>query len=102
MTTHTIYQQPEGEVILMTNPGAAPIVYLNGVIQTPGSYYISGHTIIFDVPQKPWQWKKHYTWLPKRINGKWYWFKHVYRYWCLGPGGGFWRYGDEFDILKES
>jgi hypothetical protein len=25
----------------------------------------------------------------------------VYRYWCLAPGGGFWRYGDEFDILKE-
>lgn len=101
MTTHTVYQQAEGQVTVMTNPGAAPIVVLNGVIQTPGSYSISSGGVTFDFKKEPWKWQRHYAWLPKRINGRWYWFKHVYRYWCIGPGGGFWRYGDDFDILKE-
>jgi len=48
----------------------------------------------------PWQWQQHYTWIPRRINGRWCWREYVYRYRCLSPGGGFWRYGDEFDVLK--
>jgi len=49
----------------------------------------------------PWKWDRHWTFIPRRINGRWYWCEHVYRHWCLSPGGGFWRYGDEFDILKD-
>ena len=50
---------------------------------------------------KFWVWRPWYAWYPKRINGRWYWREYVYRYHCLGPGGGFYRYGDEFDILKD-
>ena len=40
--------------------------------------------------------------VPRRINGRWYGpGARVYRYHTLSPGGGFWTYGDEFDILKE-
>jgi len=103
MTTTTVYNLADGSVVeLKTNPGAAPIVFLNGVIQQPGTYSLSGTNVIFDTPQKTWQWQQHYAWLPKRINGKWYWFTYVYRYWCLSPGGGFWRYGDDFDKLKDT
>ena len=49
---------------------------------------------------KFWVWQPWYAWYPKKINGRWYWRKYVYRYHVLSPGGGFWRYGDEFDILK--
>jgi hypothetical protein len=49
----------------------------------------------------PWQWERHWIMIPRYINGRWYCREYVYRYWCLAPGGGFWRYGDEFDILKE-
>jgi hypothetical protein len=48
-----------------------------------------------------WRWERHWCLIPKRINGRWYWCEHAYRYWCLSPGGGFWRYGDEFDYLKD-
>lgn len=48
-------------------------------------------------PWKPYQLKL----LPKRINGRWYkpgsW---VYRKWVLSPGGGYWKYGDDFDFMR--
>lgn len=49
----------------------------------------------------PWLWERWLAWYPRRINGRWYWGKYVYRYWCLGPSGGFWRYGDVFDRLRD-
>jgi len=45
-------------------------------------------------------WKKHYSFIPRKINGKWYWLSYVYRYYTLSPGGGFWKYGDSFDALR--
>ena len=51
-------------------------------------------------PENPWQ-KYQLKLLPKRINGKWYrpgsW---VYRRWVLTPGGGYYRYGDDFDYMR--
>lgn len=48
-------------------------------------------------------WERVRTWRPRKINGRWYppgvW---VYRYFTLSPGGGFYVYGDEFDVLKSS
>ena len=42
--------------------------------------------------------------IPMRINGRWYWRGDtVYRrqrMWGL-TGGSQWKYGDEFDVLKE-
>lgn len=51
--------------------------------------------------QKAWKWEQHWTIVPRQINGRWYCREYVYRQWRLAPGGGFWKYGDEFDILKE-
>jgi hypothetical protein len=48
------------------------------------------------------KWERHWTIFPRRINGRWYCRDYVYRYWCLSPGGGFWKYGDEFDVLRDS
>ena len=51
-------------------------------------------------PKNPWE-KYQLKLLPKRINGKWYrpgsW---VYRRWVLTPGGGYYRYGDDFDFMR--
>lgn len=48
----------------------------------------------------PWE-KYKLKLVPKRINGKWYkpgsW---VYRKWVLSPGGGYWKYGDDFDFMR--
>lgn len=55
---------------------------------------------MFNKPS-PWHWEQHYLWIPRRIKGRWHWREYVYRRQCLGPGGGFWRYGDEFDILTD-
>lgn len=102
MTTHTIYQTQKGEVTLMTNPGCAPVVFLNGVIQQPGTYSLSGTNVIFDSPPLHSEWKPWFAWRPVRVNGKWYWFKQVYRQHLLSPGSGVYRYGDDFDVLKET
>jgi hypothetical protein len=42
------------------------------------------------------------TLIPRRVNGRWY-FKGdvIYRRQRFGPGGTFYAYGDEFDVLKE-
>lgn len=38
---------------------------------------------------------------PKKINGHQYWpGDMVYRRYVLTPGGGYWKYGDEFDYLR--
>ena len=51
-------------------------------------------------PENPWE-KYQLKLLPKRINGKWYrpgsW---VYRRWVLTPGGGYYKYGDDFDYMR--
>lgn len=48
----------------------------------------------------PWE-KYQLKLLPKRINGKWYkpgdW---VYRRYVLSPGGGYYKYGDDFDFMR--
>lgn len=58
-------------------------------------------------------WQEHFAIIPRKIGSKWYWFQTVYRtrYWvATGPlpnsgvldGYQRWRYGTEFDILKEN
>lgn len=103
MTTTTVYNRPDGSVVeLKTNPGCAPLVFLNGVIQQPGTYSLSGTNVIFDEAPLLTEWQPWYAWRPVRINGKWYWLTRVYRKFLLSPGGGFYKYGDAFDKLKET
>lgn len=55
-------------------------------------------------PNFPWElrvWEPYRLKLPRKINGRWYWpGARVYRYIILSPGGGYWCYGDDFDVLK--
>lgn len=55
---------------------------------------------VYQTPENPWQ-RYQLKLIPKRINGKWYkpgeW---VYRRWVLSPGGGYWKYGDDFDYMR--
>jgi len=53
------------------------------------------------IPRLKGDWERHWTIFPRRINGRWYCREYVYRKFVSSPGGGFWQYGDEFDVLKE-
>ena len=46
-------------------------------------------------------WKKWRAWYPVKVNDKWTWGKTVYRKHVSSPGGGFWKYGTIFDVLKD-
>lgn len=49
------------------------------------------------------KWEPHTLKLPKRIGKRLYWpGRQVYRKFQLSPGGGFYVYGTEFDVLKSS
>lgn len=91
MTTSTITKLPNGdEMEIRTNPGAAPIVFINGVLQSR-----------YRGPQGPWQ--PVFTWCTRRINGRWYWLTTVYkreRNRLVWPDQGY-EYGDVFDALKD-
>jgi hypothetical protein len=52
-------------------------------------------------PGNPPKWHKYYTIIPRKIGKKWYCCEIVYRKFVLSPGGGFWRYGNEFDMLRD-
>ena len=81
---------PNGDIEeIRTNPGAPLRIFINGV-QTSGP----------GMPLEPPPWREHYALIPRRINGRWYWLTTVYRKFLLSPGGGFYRYGDIFDVLK--
>lgn len=92
------------EIIDAPGSGLTPIVFLNGVVQNPADYYVTGTGgIVFHNRELDIEWKQHRLLFPRRINGRWYWPGNVvYRYFVLSPGGGFWKYGDEFDMLRNT
>ena len=54
----------------------------------------------YQTPENPWQ-PYQIKLLPKQINGKWYTAGNwVYRRWVFTPGGGYWKYGDDFDFIR--
>lgn len=55
-----------------------------------------------EVLRRTQQWEPHLSWIPRKIGKSWYWHSPIYRKFVLSPGGGFWKYGTEFDVLKES
>lgn len=48
------------------------------------------------------KWEPYTSWIPRKIGRRWYWHSPIYRKYQLSPGGGFYKYGTEFDVLKES
>jgi hypothetical protein len=100
MISVTTYKTQDGlDVELREFANSPPMVSINGVIQQPGTYHIVGKSVFFDDLSKN-KWEPWFAWRPVRINGKWYWLAHVYRKFLVSPGGGFYRYGDDFDMLR--
>ena len=54
----------------------------------------------YETVKNPWE-RYRLKLLPKRINGRWYkpgaW---VYRKFVMTPGGGYYKYGDDFDYIR--
>lgn len=96
MSTHNLFKLSTGDTVeIFTNVGASPRVFVNGVVQLP----IDAQKYMYLLNPRKWESVK--LKVPRRINGRWYWpGSRVYRYYTMSPGGGFWTYGDEFDILK--
>jgi hypothetical protein len=51
--------------------------------------------------QAPSLWEPYYTILPRKINGRWYCCSRVYRRFNLDSQGGYYKYGDAFDYLRD-
>lgn len=99
MTTYKQITLPNGDdLVIQTNAGASPMVILNGVrVPSTSSMYRKYLKLL----SRDKEWESVIIWRPRKINGRWYWpGAQVYRRYSLSPGGGFWTYGDEFDILK--
>jgi len=107
MTTITTYTQQDGSTVeLRTNPGCAPMVFLNGVIQNPDDYYVVGHSVIFEKHKKIY-WKQWFAWRPVQVHGRWTWFKTVYRYrtnddYVHHDDWARYSYGNILDVLRKN
>lgn len=65
-----------------------------------------GYSSFDDVQTARPKWEPHYTWVPKKVNDKWYWMTTIYRKVKVVYGDRKlepveYTYGDEFDLLKE-
>lgn len=53
----------------------------------------------------PARWQPYYTKIPRRVNGKWYWFQWIYRKVIMEREDmhiyARYEYGDDFDALKQ-
>jgi len=100
MTTYNVFNLPDGMTVeIRTNVGASPIVRVNGVIQSPADAQSYMYLLA-----KRMTWQPTTLWIPRKINGRWYWLTKIYRREknkLVIPHQG-WEYGDEFDILKDS
>ena len=112
MTTSTKRRLPNGdEIEIRTNAGAAPIVFLNGVLQPRGLYkvvWVAG--VPNAIKNEPRKWTTWFAWRPvKTIGGRWIWLKRIYR--TVGNTYvdqddwtwyyTWYYYGDDFDVLKD-
>ena len=111
MTTHHILTKPNGDVFeVRTNPGARPLVYLNGVLQADKLY-----EVVFDhnrnlsrvEKRKKLHWTKWFAWRPvTTVSGRRIWWQHIYR--AVGndyvdyDNWTWYFYADEFDLLRFS
>lgn len=62
-----------------------------------------------EVQQESWEsmnkrqkWEPYISWVPRKIGKKWFWHSPIYRKYQFNSGNGFWKYGTEFDVLKDS
>jgi hypothetical protein len=71
-------------------------------MKTQYDYWKEDHNRIMTEMGMVEKWVPYYCNFPRQINSRWYWRTTVYRKWILlSPSGGFWKYGDDFDRLKD-
>lgn len=109
MTTSTKRKLPNGdEIEIRTNAGAAPIVFLNGVLQPRGLYKVvfGRDGLPNAIKNEPRKWTSWFAWRPvKTISGRRVWLKRIYR--TVGntyvdhDDWPWYYYGDDFDVLKD-
>lgn len=84
-------------MVANTLPAPKPAFKVAGDSPRRGKY---GYSAPKESPRNPWE-KYKLKLLPKRINGRWYkpgdW---VYRKFVMTPGGGYYKYGDDFDFMR--
>ena len=51
-------------------------------------------------PKNPWE--PYYAWRPIKVGRKIVWRKWIFRRFVTSPGGGFYKYGTEFDVMRWS
>ena len=85
-------------MVANTMPAPKPAFKVAG--DSPRRHRKYGYSAPKTLPGNPWE-KYQLKLLPKRINGKWYkpgsW---VYRKFVMTPGGGYYKYGDDFDYMR--
>ena len=108
MTTCTTRRLPNGDVIeIRTNAGAAPIVFINGVLQPRDRYKVTfgKDGLPYAVENKPRKWQAWFAWRPvTTISGQQVWWQRIYR----SKGNTYvdhddwtwYYYADEFDLLR--
>ena len=87
----------------MTNSYDKTIVDFNKMLEDMNRVFDNMEKVMEEVQMeyKP-EWERHRLAWPRRINGRWYWpGQIVARKFCFSPGGGFYRYGDSFDLLRD-
>ena len=110
MTTTTTRPLPNGdEMVIMTNAGAGPIVYINGVLQPRNLYrvFIASDGLPDAIRKQPRAWKPWFAWRPvTTISKRRVWWEHIYR----ARGNGYvddedwtwYYYADLFDVLQDT
>ncbi len=48
------------------------------------------------------KWEPYISWIPRKIGKRWYWHSHIYRKYQHTSRDGYYIYGTEFDVLKDS
>ena len=110
MTTCTTRTLPNGDVMeIRTNPGAGPIVFINGVLQPRDRYkVVFGRDGLPNIIEKKLRnWKPWFAWRPvTTVSGRRVWWQRIYR--SVGntyvdhDDFSWYYYADEFDLLRVS
>jgi hypothetical protein len=108
VTTRTQTKLPDGTIQeVVSTPGAAPLVFLNGVIQNAADYTVNANLVIEFHKKKNLPWTKWFAWRPvKDVHGDWHWWEHVYRKigntYVDDMDWTWYYYGTIFDVLEDT
>jgi len=109
MTTITKRKLTNGdEIEIRTNAGAAPIVFVNGVLQPRGLYKVvfGRDGLPNAVKNEPRRWASWFAWWPvTTISGRRVWWERIYRSrgntYVDHDDWTWYYYGDDFDVLRD-